>query len=278
MAYNVALTIKANSPEVPIAILYNKNALDHLSESRHQVFDQMIELTDTSLWTINGQLNYAYPKLHLNAISPFEETIFLDVDTAWCGNNEIQSLFDQCSKYDFVIKNRNFFDMKSQLTNDGKPLWFWVNESEVAEAYKIRSGKMYSVHAEFIYFKKTDKSKLIFDTAIEVANDVKVESGLKWAGQNNCDEVPFSLSLLLNKVSIPVGFNPIHWYSADGEFMQRRDIMDNYSLISSGGNSFPKSLRSFYNDLIHCAAQQLNMPAGFPHQDKKTFLQERQSI
>ncbi len=278
MAYNLALTLKFKNPSMQIAIIHNHTSLSHLDEKRMSIFDQLIPIEDSKYWTVNGAQNYAYPKLFLDQLTPFEETIFLDVDTAWCGNNDVFTLFAQCSKFDFVIKNRNAFDFKTKTTNDGDPLWFWVNENDVAKEYGIKSGKMYSVHAEFIYFKKNERSSAIFKTAIEIASDVKVESGLKWAGQNNCDEVPISISMVLNKVTIPVGYNPIHWYQYDDQFLSRTELMNNFSLISSGGNVYPTLLKSFYNDLVQYAAQTLNMPDAYKHQDKKNFLVERQSI
>jgi len=278
MAYNLALTLRYKNPSIAIAVVHDRSALSHLDEKRLSIFDKFIVVTDPKYWTVDGKLNYAYSKLFLDKLTPFDETIFLDVDTAWCGNDDVLSLFSKCAKHDFVIKNRNCYDFKTKTTNDGDPLWFWVDENEVGKAYGIKSGKMYSVHAEFIYFKKGDKATAIFETAIQVANDVKVESGLKWANQNNCDEVPLSISLLLNKVSIPAGFNPLHWHQYDGQFMSRTEMMDTYYLISSGGNTFPGSLKSFYNDLVQYAAQSLNMPDAYKHRDKKLFLQERQSL
>ncbi len=277
MAYNLALTIRLKT-DIPIHLVFEPSAITHLTEEHMRVFSSFYKLDDPSYFTVCGKKNYAYPKLFLYDLSPFDNTLFLDVDTAWCGNGSVENIFEEYSKQDFIIKNRNYYDFKTKETSDGQPLWFWVDEKEVAKAHALKFGRLYSVHAEFIYFKKTDSALVIFEAAKLVANKPLVESFLKWSNQNNVDEVPISISMAINKTRIPSPINPTHWYQADGIWIERQKLFEDFSLLSTGGNRFPKYLACIYNDLVNYAAQELKMPNAFPHEDKKNYLPERQTI
>ena len=56
-AFNLALSLKNTSPEIPIALVYEPNAISKLSSRELTYFDEFIKL-DEKFYTINGSKQY----------------------------------------------------------------------------------------------------------------------------------------------------------------------------------------------------------------------------
>jgi hypothetical protein len=214
----------------------------------------MIQINDSKYWTVGNEVNYAYSKLFLYELSPFEETIFLDVDNAWCSPKIVSNLFKLFKNKSLAIKNRNTFDFETGLTSDGKEFVYWANPEDVKQAYNFSKGVLHALHLEFMYFKKCKKVDSIFETALEIANNPKVASTTLWAGQNNADELPLSISLVHHGYTLSVGVNPVHWGVHDSYFLSRHQIINNYYLLSTGGKQYDRRLKLFYKDVVTLAA------------------------
>lgn len=278
MAYNLALTLKKSDAGCHITVIHDATSLSHLQVDRLSIFDNFIELNDSKYWTVCNKINFAFTKLFLYELTPYEETLFLDVDTAWCSKQTVAMLFKSLKKQNFIVKNRNFFDFETQQTSDGKEFVYWTKPETVQEQYSFKKGNLYALHLEFMYFKKCKRSLEIFNTALEVASNPKVTSLTLWANQNNADELPMSIALASNNYTMLSPFNPVHWGVHDSYFLSRSEVVNKFYLLSTGGKQYDRLYKIFYNDLVTSAATKLNRPKGFAHADKKTFLPERKSI
>lgn len=278
MAYNIALTLKKSDAGCQITLIHNGSSITHLNDIRLSIFDNIIELTDSKYWTVCDKTNYAFSKLFLNELSPYDETLFLDVDAAWCSKIAVSTLFKELKKQSFIVKNRNYFDLETGQTSDGKDFIYWADPVAVRNAYDFQKGKLYGLHLDFLYFKKTKQVNKVFETAIDIALKPKVNSLFLWANQNNADELPLSVSLVANNISLQSPYNPVHWGPYDSYFLSRNEVINSFYLLSTGGKEYNRQYKAFYNDLVKSAAYKLNRPQGFAHADKKTFLPERKSI
>ena len=86
MAYNMAVTIKAVE-EIPIAVVCDDTALSHLTDDQKKIFDFLIPLPITYRTGFGA-------KLHLDELTPFEKTMYVDVDMLWLGRKPSELFTD----------------------------------------------------------------------------------------------------------------------------------------------------------------------------------------
>jgi hypothetical protein len=84
LAYNLILSIRKNS-NIPITIYANGNALNYLNENI-STFD-IVELPKE--YYNNNKVSLCNIKTSLNVLSPYDKTLYLDVDSIIFNNRKI---------------------------------------------------------------------------------------------------------------------------------------------------------------------------------------------
>ncbi|MBK7882492.1 MAG: hypothetical protein IPJ81_00620 [Chitinophagaceae bacterium] len=265
MAYNLALTIKAKSNDLPIALIFQESAVKHLTPAHLEIFNTLIK-TDKK-WNELKLTAYDY--------TPFEQTLLVDADLLWMKDN-VELVFDQLKKRSFACVNEGYYDIDAD--NDlSNPNYAFGGPTaqELAKAYKLKTGKLWKIRSEFILFKKDEKAGKIFAKAWEIYNDPKVNSET-FAGVYP-DEFAFDVALNICKTDCHIDrWQPTYWPNLYRfHIPELHKINKTYYAFSFGGNTATKAAKNIYDLIMQAATRKLGLKYTFKLQSKKEFLTER---
>jgi len=282
MAANLIASIRSTDKEVGIHLVYSGNSLSHVSE-QHKALTTSIQECPVEYYTKNGKEVYLKAKTFLYDLSPFDETIFIDVDLVWFGNkNKFSKMFEALSSVDFTMQNRGYFDLGKSEINEHYSMW--CNIKEVKEVYKT-TGRFYQLASEFIYFKRSDSNKAYFELVKEIFDNPKVSTVIYSKGKKIADsfagDVPDELafdiaSCVLKKYPHKDNFVPIYWFATEPK-MDMNSILNKYFGFSIGGSAIPLASLNLYTDLSKHYAKGLNV-LHYAVTNKRNFLPERKLI
>lgn len=269
MAYNLAMSIKAVDPDFPICIIHSERSLNHLSENQKRFFDEMILLPEEQATGFAG-------KHHLDLLSPFEDTLFLDADMAWLPKKSPNDIFNELSEVEYTGITEGYYDIDNKCRAEvSKKYYFWADVDEIVKKYDL-TGKIYQWRSEVIYFKKTDKVKSFFATA----RDIHANHGLKsiiMFGHQIPDELGINVSAAIHGIDphqykwIPALWPRLH----GGSTTSFEEIYSKYYLLSCGSNYTTGDIKKLYDRIIKCAANKFHTQHIFPLIDKKSFIPDR---
>ncbi len=274
MAYTLASSIKHTSPDVPIHLVYTDSAIAHLNEHQLSVFNTIAEAPHECYHRDRKQ-EYIKSKTWMYKLSPFDTTIFLDVDMIWLTKNPISKLFEELADIDYTVQNRDFIDFADK--NIDPKYSQWANVLEIKEAYNFKKGKYYSLHSEFVYFKKTKENKLFFYEWIKQYDHLKVEH----ANFANAipDELPLAIATVIHeKYPHKDAYLPIYWERAEKKSLSRTELISQYYAYSIGGNRITANQENTYNDIAGYYAKMQGNNVVFKTKSKVTFLTERSNF
>lgn len=271
MAYNLIASIKATE-NVPIALIYDAVALKSLEGNT--LFDGV------EMIRYEGQEHALRLKTRLYDLTPFDDTLFIDADTIWL-KNKPSELFAELSQVDFTIANHGFADMATgkKLTGmNERNSMYWVDPSDLKEAYQLTAGKYYSLSTEVIWFKKSDKNHNYFEW-VKDTWDAPLIAPREFAGSMP-DEFAFSVaSILQDNYPHKDMWRPSFWaYVNARNGYQDSDIWNNYYMYSAGGKVATARMRTFYNNRVKSVFKQMGLLHPFELRDKIKYLPERQKI
>ncbi len=260
-AYNLAVSVRATNPTIPISIIADEIGISHLNESQRAIFDKIIEptLCDYS----NGEkVTPLTLKYHLYKYSPYEHTIFMDADTILTPTANLSQVFDGLSEYDFTIANRG-----EQSPQDGVSQWVMGKYLDVPYWYDISS--------EFISFKKTAIAKNVFKSALKHYKSGALPT--KAFAGDKPDEPFLMLGMIDNGVKPhKVPFKPSFWYAAE-KHVGAVKIKTEYLMFSLGGKLIPRAQRLIYDDICKNASYRSGLATMSIHQKMNT-MNERKVI
>jgi len=261
MAAGLAATLKKINKVIPITIACAGSAMDHLNEKELGLFDTIIRLPDSVF--IKSWLRV---KLLITELSPYDETLFLDVDMAWLSKDP-QEIFDQCAPYDFVIKNYDNVPL-STAHDDSKE---WAKASDIRAVYGIREATLYSISSEAIYFKKSEAVISLFKDALDIFDNPKIPF-LDFAGYM-ADELAISIACMkAGKYTAINSWNPVFWRKYEKVNPYLDVIKQKFYALSMGGARVGKQDKQCYKTQVEAAYQALGIHSPFTWVDKATFL------
>jgi len=257
-AWNFTVSVKAVDPDFPVVVVHSENSLSHLSDDKRKVFDQMILLPGGSGFGV---------KLELDLLSPFEETLYCDVDMAWMPKRNPNELFDELKEVEFTSITEGHTEDKSNK------YYFWADPEEIRKKYHIE-GKIYQWRSEVMYFKKTDMVKEMFSMAREIHKNPGLDSVIKFGSQ-----VPDELALLIAAAKLGIEPHEYKWRPALWPRLHGNnygsDVYDKYYLLSCGGNYATGDIKKIYNNIMKAACMKMRTQHIFPLQDKKSLIPDR---
>lgn len=277
MAYNLAVSIKLASPGISITLCYAGRALDHLQKNDLSIFDNVDELNaKTYTVSVNGEIkhNWIRTKMFMYEISPYDKTIFLDVDMLW-GRKPVEELFEQLNELEFTIQNRG-----SVSINDDDSKYFWAKLSHIKREYHFdETARMPLIHSEFVYFKRCAFTKKLFKAAVSMYDTCKVKPH-EFAGFV-CDELAIALAMMtLGVMPHKEPYKPVFWHwldKADG-LNNIHEIFQNRYAVSFGGAITTSLQKNLYNNLSIQNFIKSGRSNPWMFRDKKAYLSERIKI
>jgi hypothetical protein len=264
MAYNLALTIKANT-NLSIAIVADKKALSHLSDHQTKVFDSIIS---TNGYGVDLKID-AYD------LSPFQETVLMDVDMIVTTDRFSGMLDNIFSVTEFTATNEGYFNINDNLDCTSKKYTWWAPLKDVLLHYKLKD-RIYQMRSEMIFFKKTARVKKMFVLAKKIHDNPKVKP-LSF-GRSIPDELALNIAASLSGLFPHVSnFQPAYWsFLHKSQYPNIYDLKENYVALSMGGNGQPiRATVDLYDNIVGAAANKLGAMPGFKPLSKKLLMPER---
>lgn len=268
-AYNYAVGAKYNSPELPISIVVESHSLNMLEPEQKEIFDNIIIAKPEWINGVHGK-DYMKFKLHLNEISPYQKTLYTDVDMQWCPGKSPFQLMEYLNGSSFEIANRGYKECKDAAPS----VYDWLHLNEIYSVYGIE--KACDVSSEVIYFEQGEVADKIFSESQRVYNENKLN--VRPFSHAKPDEPYLMVGIALS------GHEPIH-FPYEPSFWQGKYFLDlkpesyvyNYFLISGGGDvNHPNTIR-IYNNLtgMYFNASGLDVRTAYRLQSKQNILTER---
>lgn len=261
MAYQLAFSIKANES---VSITLISNNYNVLNEDQRNVFDNIIH---------HDSKNGLRVKTNIYNLSPYDETIYLDVDMLALNINSFTKLFDELKDIDFTVACRG----KSESKDWSKKTSMWADLTSYKDRFP--NGLWYQLSSEFIYFKKSDKIKKLFDDANKQYDEIR---DFNLFGNTMADEFAFGISCCINEIyPHKENFTPIYWAHAEKRPMREIDpyINEGYYGYSMGGKtSHPKQQDYYINMLKYYQQKSKSRIDIFVPKSKNYYLPERHTI
>ena len=282
-AATLASSIKFNYPNLKICLAHAGDAINIIkNDARIKLFDSFVEIPKECYQT-NGVNTWIKAKNYMYDFSPFDSTLFLDVDMIMFPRNEqskangLNVFFDEMESkgIDFTISNRDFMEFTESDEKLSK-YSLWANIAEVKAAYKFKDEKYYSCHSEFIYFTKCKKNDKFFALVKEVTENLKVKHTL--FGLGIPDELPFAIAMAkLKHYPHQDGYVRIFWENTEHSkpFSNPSQMYKDWFGLSLGGNDNPKETVKLYNLLASFYGNKQGLKL-MPHFKKKLHIAGRE--
>lgn len=272
-AYQLAVSIKASSPDMPVSIIYEGNGIGHLGVTKLAIFDQIIEAQPKQYTSKTLGIRDIFKlKTWIYDLSPYEETLYLDSDMLWLPRKKADELFEALKDIDFTMSNRGAVSIE-HASND---FIQWANVHDIKTIYGFTDEMLYHLSSEFIYFKKTKDVKSLFDKAKKNFDYPKVN--YKVFGQNQPDELAFTIACMQSKIYPHTApYYPSYWEPFHKMNLSPGQMYQEYYLCSFGGAFYSNSVKEFYNNLAKYYCNKVG-ESYFPLTDKSKFLPERAVI
>lgn len=262
MAYNISLSIKSIDHDFPIALVSDMAGITHLSTKQREIFDHHIPA--------DGLESFG-AKLHLDLLSPFEQTLYLDVDMAW---------FPKRSPRDLImsLKDHDFASITEGHSDDPHPkYYFWADLAEIRSVYPVE--KVYQWRSEVMYFTKSERVSNMFSSAREIYQTPRLETIHRF-GQHIPDELAINIATALHGIEPhQYKWTPAYWPRLHGEPTGDLDgLYSQYYALSCGSNAVSPQTTRLYDRVIKAAAYKMGVQYLFPMINKKEVMKSRQQV
>lgn len=244
LAYNLILSIRKNS-NIPITIYSNGNALNYLINNK-STFD-IVELPK-HYYNDKNKVSLCDIKTSLNKLTPYEKTLYLDVDSIIFNNRKIDQIISDLNGNNFVSQSIPITD---KYYNESS-IMHQATVSDIQKVFNIDEPKAV-VNSFFVYQEKSEYTEKIFNRANEIYKqllDNKLD--LKFTHQYNDipDELCLTISLTeLNHEQLSRLYQPL--YTPRKEEILRDKIKQMYQGMTLPDNINNLDLVRFYLDEVN---------------------------
>lgn len=272
MAANAAASIRMADKDIPIHLVYHGNSITHLTPQHKALFTSMALCPDKYI-THHGKRNYLRAKTCMYALSPFKETLFLDVDLLWFGSKSITGLIQQLSAVDFTMQCRGYYNYTTGTQHGNYT--HWCNVADAQQTYKL-TGNIYQLSSEVVWFRKTKQIQKYFALVRKIFDTPGVPLSLPFMG-GVADELAFNIAasiLGLQPRRTPDVF--FYWEQMDKKAGATwPQVLQQYHGYSVGGNNAAPAVLYKYDQMARAHAQALRLPYHFKLYPKKQWDKQR---
>lgn len=235
-AYNLAFSIKHFSPNIPITIFHD-GILDTLPEEKKIHFDKIEKLQKADPAKIKSQIY---------DLSPFEETLYLDVDGI--ALKDINPLIAELQKYNYYTHLAG-----EHRLSDGNKMssMLWAYSDSIISHFGLSKDTVLpATNSSIVWFKKCDEVKKLYDQLkANLANPIPLKDlRYQWGGTQP-DELYLNIALAQTGIQLPkekhMFFGP---QLINKTFEQITE--ENYFLSTFGGRNFTKQRYTDWYDRL----------------------------
>lgn len=169
-AFNMAVSIREHSPDLPIQLIYEEHAISHLNEWHRAFFDWLTVIDSEDCRYSDGKLFPALAKLNLYEYSAFEKNIYLDVDGLLI--KDLTLLFELCENaggyyYSQMSGIHEIKDDKNDFTG-----LQWAKVNDIISHYGLKTGDIIpAINSSFQYFTHSNQTEALFNEALALLHN-----------------------------------------------------------------------------------------------------------
>jgi len=159
LAWNLCLSIKAASEGMPVAVIHDGEALDHLNGHQQSMFDHIILMDKEDLYH-NGKFSPGKGKISGYKYFPFDQNIIIDADSICI--NDLSLLFSRCT--------RNVHSQVVGSWDQSADSWTcqWMALKDVRALYDLPiSHTIYEINSSFFYIEKSKQAEELYVRALD---------------------------------------------------------------------------------------------------------------
>lgn len=256
LAYNLLKTIKTHNPNLKVALITDEKSKYFLSE-----FDYLIEPKLCDMLEGN-RMNPFKLKTFINQYTPFDKTLYLDVDSLCL------KPFEELFLNEFLIQEVGRYSYEDHMKCD----MVWVRKAgltikDIFDAYKIPKERLYpEYNSSVILFTKAHD--LYFDNVRRAYNDRRI--AFKAIGGRYPDELAFNLASILTKTYNEKLIKPMY-FQWENKAKMLTEITQNYYFLGMAGGFHGAYLKNMYEALV----KHLDTPFKKFQSNKKIFHEKK---
>lgn len=249
---NLAASIKANTPNQKILIIYNESAVETIKPLMGKMFDYGYLYYGTP-YSNPAELSF-YLKTLLweiatTAVPQAEKFLFLDADTIMIAGRSVDEWFEKHAGKYFAAYCNDVFDY-STGKRKRKDYTFWCDPKDAKTHFKLsENDKLPQINSSFLYFDKSTEAEWFFKTAHSVWNDNEFKYTLYRGAKP--DELCFNIACAIGGIlpSEKPSYRPI-FFQFVSENQNLPYILHYFKSFGFAGNQKPREqLIDFYNEL-----------------------------
>jgi hypothetical protein len=257
LAYNLANSIKSGyeGKDYPITLYYKGEVFRNFQNRHYTVFDEVKEIPE-ELSYYGGKLCPFLTKLSLYDLLPYEQNIYLDVDTICFEEAKYGALFQRmereyfCTSFTHIVRrsrhNRNTFEGGVHI---------WLDPLTLSEVFpELESFPV--VCTSFMYLAKNEATKKLLEKAVSLYKDVwdkKIILNKVEYRNQIADEPILSIALGLSQYKASeVPYTPITSPEKFTSTNKEREeyIRRNYIGLTIPGEPSHRWYIKLYNDIV----------------------------
>lgn len=270
MATNLAISIKANSPETPIALAHNYENLNFLDLRYRRNIDIDFVL-DEQYYVHKNKNAYGMMKTRIYEFSPFETTLYIDADSLMIKDKKLDRFFHEIEKHNFIIPHGGAMN-PTLNTHDSH--MHWVKFGDVKKYFEFKNCDiMQYCQSSIIGFRKCELSKNLFSKANYVYHQLAEKRIAENMWFNTVpDELCFWLAHGIVGYTPTYNPDPYLLYSCNlrnvtnyGEVYKEKDI----ATFPSAMSLLKSYEKGFYNLLVRYYSEKTKLPVLYFWVDKR---------
>jgi hypothetical protein len=172
LAAALAATIKATSPDVPVALAWSGDVLNGVGRVEG-LFDHLVSI-DAVLSDDTGRHLPFYVKLCAEKLTPFEQTIFIDADSLIYPGADLRKEFLRYESRDFVPTTSLVLNPDA-LPPDAQYMC-WTSIRPIVDYFGL-TNPILQAHSYYFFFANGERAKDVFRSAREAYR--AMSSGMK---------------------------------------------------------------------------------------------------
>ena len=253
LAFNMANSLKLSSPTTKIALVADGVSLNKLLPYHKQRFDHIISAKEGDCRE-NHIVNPFKLKTYLYDYTPFENTLYLDVDGLFLHpykkfDDLIYSLKDidfqmhEVRRWSYEDAPQSGMVWTKTGANKGQRL------QELWGLYDIDKGNKYpEYNSSFIWFKKTDANREYFANVKKCYMDRRF-TGPQLLGKSYPDEMAWNITgAQMGYYGKVEGYRPIY-FNWQGDIRGPEELSKDYWFIGMAAGFQPSKLLAMYNNI-----------------------------
>ncbi len=233
LTYNLIASIKQYD-DIHCTIFTDRTSISSVDKT---IFDSIADIPHSAFYLNNIKHPNRF-KLCLHEISPYENTMYLDVDSLYTSNNKINDLFNLLNDdVDLIGQNEKIINL-----NNTTKIFHGYDVSTFNPNFKFKNNLLHQLHGQFLLFKKNSKTNEFFNLARRIYDkmDNKEITNIhewSWFGRP-IEELSITVATGLLDINILNKFAPV---SVQSDNLDYHELINNKLFISICGNTTKES-------------------------------------